>query len=50
MVDESYNHMYALAKLGLSVSWDGKTILDPKQVIDADGYVDLTPILDKKTT
>eukprot|EP00210_Caulerpa_lentillifera_P003281 g3132.t1 len=48
MVNESYNHMYALGKLGLRVSWDGKTIHDPNHVIDNDGFVDLTPILDKK--
>lgn len=48
MVDESYNHMYALTKLGITVSWDGETILDPKHVIDSEGFVDLTPILENK--
>ena len=50
LVRENYNHFHALSKLGVRVAWDGKTIEGPPGVIDADGYVDLTPILDKKSS
>ena len=44
MVNHTYNHFYALSKLGVSVSEDGRRIIAPPGVVDDDGFVDLTKV------
>ena len=49
MVDHSIEHYYALTKLDIINSWDGRSVVGPPGVIDEDGFVDLTKWKKKKS-
>ena len=44
---QSQEEFSALVKLGVKVSWDGRTVIGPPGVVDDDGFVDLTPAMRK---
>ena len=44
---QSQEEFSALVKLGVKVSWDGRRVIAPPGVLDADGFVDLTAALRK---
>lgn len=47
LVEESYNEYYALRKAKITPSWDSRRIVDPLNVTDENGFVDLTPFMKK---
>jgi hypothetical protein len=45
MVEEDRSHFLALVNAGVGVSWDGRRIVAPPGVVDAQGTCDLEPYM-----
>jgi hypothetical protein len=45
--DDSFSNCQKLAKLGIEVAWDGRTLCDPYGVVGPDLKVDLDAALEK---
>jgi len=47
LVEQDRTHFVALCKRRVGVSWDGRRVVAPRGVLDADGFVDLAPVMKK---
>jgi hypothetical protein len=45
MVDQDRSHFLAMGNAGISVSWDGRRIVAPPGVVDAQGMCVLEPFM-----
>jgi hypothetical protein len=45
MIDQDRSHFLAMVNAGIAVSWDGRRVVAPPGVIDANGIANLEPFV-----